>query len=120
LPTFTWNEGYPARVEQCLYVFHDLSVAISYATGCCGIDLGQLVCGSRGDNISQKLKFRWRLMLLDCESQSFTDVTGAAVTQIQPFEGELDRLDSPLDRDCETKKFTAMPEFFEDPPVVCP
>ena len=119
-PGFTWNPGYPEKFAGCLYVVLDFATAISYGTECCAIDLGELRCGSRRAVGSYKYKYRWRFMVLDCDSRGFTEVTGDAVTPTDPFEGLVDLLDTPLDRDCETKKFTALPDFFEDVlPVVC-
>ena len=120
LPAFTWNEGYPARVEQCLYVFYDLAITRGLGDGCCRVIDNALQCDERVQAAVGKFKFRWRLMILDCEAESFVDVTDDAVTQTDPFEGELDQSVTPLDRDCDSVKWTATPAFFDDPIVVCP
>jgi hypothetical protein len=119
LPSFTWNAGFPNNLDGCLYVFADISEAQLYGEGCCKIDLGNVICGERQNAIARAGKYRWRMMVLDCESESFQDVTGSVVTQIQPFESEFNQLTTHPNRFCATVKSTAMPEYFPDVPVVC-
>ena len=126
-PEFTWNEGYPGNYEECLYWVADFAIAIGDGLNCCRIAVdpqtGQqsVNCDDRvnGLLLSSKDKFRWRLMLLDCQAETLTDVTDDAVTQVQPFEDEKDGFVEPFDRDCEETGFTAMPDFFDDPEPVC-
>jgi hypothetical protein len=58
-------------------------------------------------------------MLFDCDAETLTDVTDEALVQTQPFEDEVNNLVEPLDRDCQGFTSTAMPDFFDDPEVVC-
>jgi hypothetical protein len=120
LPSFTWKAGFPNNLDGCLYVFADISTAQLFGTACCGIDLGNVVCGSRSAVAAYAGRYRWRMMVLNCESESFQDVTGSVVTQIQPFEGEYNQLTTHPNRFCESIKSTAMPEYFPgEVPVVC-
>jgi hypothetical protein len=120
LPSFTWNAGFPNNLDGCLYVLHDFAAAQLYGEGCCKVDLGNVVCGERQNAIAFATKYRWRMMVLDCESESFQDVTGSVVTQIQPFEGESNQLTTHPNRFCANVKSTAMPEYFPgEVPVVC-
>jgi hypothetical protein len=120
LPSFTWQAGFPNNLDGCLYVSLESTTAQLYGEGCCGIDFGNVVCGSRSNVIAYEGKYRWRMMVLDCESESFQDVTGSAVTQIQPFEGEYNQLTTHPNRFCATIKSTAMPDYFpSEVPVVC-
>jgi hypothetical protein len=82
----------------------------------------QVYCGDRrreGAQLGQRGKFRWRLMLLDCEQETFTDVTEDALTPTQSFEGLIDSFLTPFDLDCQDVSSTAMPDFFEDPELDC-
>ena len=120
LPLFTWNAGFPDNLDGCLYVFADISEAQIYGENCCKVDLGNVVCDrGRETSIARAGKYRWRMMVLDCESESFQDVTGSVVTQIQPFEGEYNQLTTHPNRFCTLVKSTAMPEYFPEVPVVC-
>jgi len=119
LPAFAWEAGYPNKYAQCLYWVSDVAIAITLGTDCCFIDLGNVNCSSRNSVFGLTTKFKWRLMLFDCDAETLTDVTDEALVQTQPFEDEVNNLVEPLDRDCQGFTSTAMPDFFDDPEVVC-
>lgn len=125
VPEFTWNEGYPADLQNCAYWVLDSSNAIGYGEDCCtsiAIDpfTGQAVgCDNRGALGAYKGQFRWRLVLLDCTTETLTDITNEAITKIGVFEGTFNQFLQPYDRECASTDFVALPDYFDDPQVVC-
>jgi len=125
VPGFTWNEGYPSDLQNCAYWVLDSSRAPGYGEDCCVSIVvnpftGEVVgCDRRGALGADKGKFRWRLMLLDCDAETLTDITDDAITKIGVFEGTFDQFLQPYDRGCASTDFVALPEYFDDPEVVC-
>lgn len=127
VPAFTWNEDYPENLVDCLtYWVLDIAAAQGFGENCCSFDeidpvTGERRCGSRNQSglIGTKGKYRWRLLLLDCAQRSFTDITDDAITKIGIFEGTWNTFEFPLNRDCDSTTFTALPDYFDDPEAVC-
>lgn len=125
VPGFTWKQGYPSDLENCAYWVLDSSRTVGYGADCCTQFLrdpitGELGgCDSRGALLGDKGKFRWRLMLLDCNTEELIDITDDAITKTGIFEGTYNSFLQPLDRDCDSVDFIALPDYFDDPIVTC-
>lgn len=127
VPEYTWNAGYPADLQNCAYWVLDGTSSMGLGADCCRIFASDPVtflpipgaCLIRGDRIGEKGTFRWRLMLLDCNTESLTDITDAAITKVGVFEGTYDQFLQPIDRTCASTTFNPLPGYFGNPQVVC-
>ena len=121
VPAFNWNAGYPANLSSCLsYFMLDTAEAKIFGEGCCAYNsLDGLNCNNRDTVCAARGKFRWRLLVVDCEQESLIDITTQALTPIGVFEGTYNQLTTPIDRDCQSIVSTALPDYFNDPTVVC-
>lgn len=127
VPEYDWNEDYPAKLETCVaFWVRDVSAACGWGENCCSFgtidpQTGERSCQPRLSSglVGTKGSFRWRLLMIDCETQSLVDITDDAITKIGVFEGTFNTFESPYDRDCDSITWTDEPDFFADPQVVC-
>lgn len=126
VPAFTWNEGFPAKLNGCqVYWVQDIRAAAVYGTNCCvGKEFDPFTgafirCAGIVALCFWRGFVRWRLMLLDCEAHELVDITGEALTPLSPFSFPFDDSIGRGGPGCEEEESTSTPEFFPTPSVIC-
>lgn len=116
-PGVSWKPGYPAALEGCDWRWMtDYSFKECFGTECQQAQSGTC-CSIQ--------KYRFKLLVIDCDDQSFVDVTdqaasfgnpGAPYQEIGPFEVVWDQCQA---SNCVNLECTEYPEYLAQPEPVC-
>lgn len=126
-PGVSWKPGYPDAIEGCNWRWMtDYSFKECYGTGC--LSNGE-ISGS-GERCCAIEKYKFTLLVIDCDNQSFVDITdqasefgpvGFPYQEVGPFEVMWDKClpnNNPAFA-CENLTCTGYPGYFDQPDPVC-